>query len=50
MAEFTVKDAAFVPPKLTAVAPVKLAPVMVTLVPGQAMAGVNEAIVGGGGI
>ncbi|MEY9227942.1 hypothetical protein ABIF78_000265 [Bradyrhizobium japonicum] len=33
VAELTVKPAAAVPPKVTAVAPVKLVPVMVTVVP-----------------
>ena len=36
------------PPKLTAVAPVKLVPVMVTVVPLPAFVGVKEDIVGGG--
>ena len=33
VAETTLNDVAAVPPKLTAVAPVKLVPVMITLVP-----------------
>ena len=44
----TVNEAAAVPPKLTAVAPVKLVPVMVTFVPASADAGVNEVMVGAG--
>ncbi len=42
----TVKDAAAVPPKATAVAPVKLVPVMVTIVPVPPLLGVNEVMVG----
>jgi hypothetical protein len=42
----TVKELAGVPPKLTAVAPVKLVPVMVTVVPLPALAGVKALIVG----
>ena len=42
----TVKEDAAVPPKLTAVAPVKFVPVMVTVVPLPAGLGVNEVIVG----
>jgi hypothetical protein len=42
----TVNDVAAVPPKLTAVAPVKLVPVMVTVRPGPAEVGVNDEIVG----
>jgi hypothetical protein len=41
---------AAVPPKLTAVASVKLVPVMVTVSPVPADDGVNELIVGEGGI
>ena len=41
-AELTTNDAAGVPPKLTAVAPVKLLPLMVTLVPVAAAAGVKD--------
>ena len=44
----TVNDVAAVPPKLTAVAPVKLVPVMVMVAPGFADVGVNEVIVGSG--
>ncbi len=44
----TVKVAAAVPPKATAVAPVKLAPLMVTTVPAPPLLGVNEVIVGAG--
>jgi uncharacterized MnhB-related membrane protein len=42
----TVKEVAAVPPKLTAVAPVKSVPVMVTVSPVAADVGVNEAMVG----
>ena len=42
----TVKEAAAVPPKLTAVAPVKLVPDMVTVAPDAAEIGVNELIAG----
>ena len=42
----TTFDEAAVPPKLTAVAPVKLVPVMVTVAPAAADVGVNEVIVG----
>jgi len=48
VAETTVKDVAAVPPKLTAVAPVKLVPVMVIVVPFPELVGVNEFIVGAG--
>ena len=44
----TVKDVAAVPPKVTAVAPVKLVPVMVTVAPVPADAGVNEVMAGKG--
>ncbi len=44
------KDAAAVPPKLTAVAPEKLVPVIVTVAPDVAEVGVNELIVGAVGI
>jgi hypothetical protein len=47
VAETTVKEVAAVPPKLTAVAPVKLVPVKVTVAPVAALVGVNEVIVGG---
>jgi hypothetical protein len=43
----TVKVRAAVPPKLTAVAPVKLVPVMVTTCPVFPDVGVNEVMVGG---
>jgi len=46
VAEFTVNDAAATPPKLTAVAPVKLVPVIVTTVPAGPLTGVNEVIDG----
>ena len=41
----TVKEAAGVPPKLTAVAPVKTTPLLVTVWPVPADVGVNEAMV-----
>ena len=47
VAETTLKELATVPPKLTAVAPVKFVPVMVTDVPTTPEVGVNDAIVGG---
>jgi hypothetical protein len=43
-----VNDAAATPLKVTAVAPVKLVPVMVTGMPGPPEAGVNDVIVGVG--
>ena len=42
----TVNDDASVPPKLTAVVPTKLVPVMVTVAPTAAEAGENEVMVG----
>ena len=42
----TIKETAAVPPKLTAVAPVKLVPVIVTVAPAAAELGVKEVIVG----
>jgi hypothetical protein len=42
----TVNEVAIVPPKLTAVAFVKLLPVIVTVVPAPALVGVKESIVG----
>jgi len=42
------KEAAAVPPKVTALAPVKLVPVMVTTTPVAPLIGVNEVIVGAG--
>ncbi len=45
----TVKAVAAMPPKATAVAPVKLVPVMVTTVPVPPVLGVNEEMVGNGG-
>ena len=48
MAETTVKEVAAVPPKLTAVAPVKLVPVKVTVAVGPALVGVNEVMTGAG--
>ena len=51
VAEFTVKPVAGVPPKLTAVAPMRLVPVMVTLVPPVAGPVVGEtAVTVGAGI
>jgi hypothetical protein len=44
----TLNEVAAVPPKLTAVAPVKLVPVIVTVCPVPAEIGLNEVIVGGG--
>ncbi|GDX46656.1 hypothetical protein LBMAG24_19840 [Bacteroidota bacterium] len=44
----TVNEAAAVPPKLTAVVPVKLVPVIVTVCPVPAEVGLNDVIVGGG--
>ena len=46
VAEFTVNDEATTPPKLTAVAPLKLVPVIVIDAPVPPLAGVNEVIVG----
>ena len=43
----TVKDEAAVPPKLTAVAPVKFVPVIFTVVPEPVVTGENEVTVGG---
>ena len=48
VASTTVNDVAAVPPKLTAVAPVKLVPVMVTVAPLTANVGVKEVMVGAG--
>ena len=48
VAETTVNDVAAMPPKLTAVTPVKLVPVMVTIEPPTAKVGVNDVMVGGG--
>ena len=48
VAETTVKDAAGTPPKLTAVAPVKFVPLIVTTSPAPATDGVNEVIAGDG--
>jgi hypothetical protein len=45
--EFTVKEAASVPPNLTLVAPMKLVPVIVTLEPAAPEEGVNEVMTGG---
>ncbi len=43
---FTVKELAAEPPKLTAVAPVRLVPVMVMFVPVAEVVGVKEVMVG----
>jgi hypothetical protein len=48
VAETTLNEFAAIPPKLTAVAPVKSVPVKVTVVPVAALVGVNEVIVGAG--
>ena len=42
----TLNDAAGVPPKLTALVPVKFVPVIVTVVPEPAAVGVKEVIAG----
>lgn len=44
----TVKDVAGVPPKLTAITPIKLVPVIVIMVPVPPVTGVKELIVGCG--
>jgi len=44
--EFTVNDVAATPPKLTAVVPVRLVPVIVTIVPDGPLIGVNDVIDG----
>jgi hypothetical protein len=44
----TLKELAAVPPKLTAVAPVKFVPVIVTVCPVPAEVGLKDVIVGGG--
>src|SRR5262245_39503728 len=46
--EITVSEAAAVPPNVTAVAPVKFAPLMVTTVPAAAVLGVNPSREGPG--
>jgi hypothetical protein len=46
VALITLKDVAETPPKLTAVAPVKLVPVIVTVEPAAAMLGEMAVIVG----
>lgn len=48
VAETTVNDAAGTPPKLTALAPVKFVPLMVTTSPAPATAGLNDVIAGDG--
>ena len=50
VAESTVKLAAGVPPKLTAVAPDRFVPLTVTTVPLPPVVGLNEVIVGGCGL
>jgi len=49
VAAFTVKVVAATPPKVTAVAPVKFAPRIVTVVPTPPLGGENEEITGAGG-
>lgn len=49
VADTIVNEVAAVPPNLTAVAPVKFNPVMVTVVPADALEGVKLVIVGGAG-
>ena len=49
VAELTTKLCAATPPKLTALAPVKLLPEITTLVPGVAVAGVKPVMRGPGG-
>lgn len=44
----TVKEDAATPPKLTALAPDKFVPVIVTVAPVAAMTGVNDVMVGAG--
>jgi hypothetical protein len=46
--ETTVKEAAGIPPKLSALTPVKFLPIMVILVPSTATAGEKELIAGSG--
>ena len=46
--ELTVNEIAATPPKLTAVAPIKLVPVIVTDNPATPLVGVNDVIVGAG--
>jgi len=46
LALVTVKEVAAVPPKLTAVAEQKLLPVMVTVLPADAVVAVNDVTVG----
>lgn len=48
VAELTVKDPAFTPPKRTAVAPVNPVPEIVNVAPVAPLEGVNEVITGGG--
>ena len=44
--ETTVKEAAGVPPKLTAVAPVRFVPVITTVEPAVVVVGLNEVMIG----
>jgi hypothetical protein len=46
--ETTVKEAAGIPPKLTAVIPIKLSPVIVTVSANVALVGLKDVIAGGG--
>jgi hypothetical protein len=48
VAELIVNDEAAIPPKFTAVVPVKLVPVIVIVIPVAPLDGPNEVIVGGG--
>src|SRR5688500_17614580 len=48
LAEISIKELAFVPPKVTDVALVRLVPTIFTVVPGGPDAGLNEVIVGAG--
>ena len=48
VSDTTINDFAFTPPKVTNVAPVKLVPFKVTVLPGPAASGVNDASVGAG--
>ena len=50
VAELTTKLCAATPPKLTALAPVKLLPEITTLVPGVAVAGVKPVMTGAAGM
>src|SRR3982751_4532482 len=48
VAETTVNEDALVPPKITVLTLLKSVPVIVTVLPGAAVVGVNEVITGGG--